>query len=63
MYRSMVLRLYHASESSGRSIKAQMLGPTPRGSGSENLGRGLRVCISNKFSSETEAASTQKTTL
>lgn len=54
--RSMVLNPEWATESSGRPIKVQMLGPIPRVSASVALEWDLRVFISNKFQSEADAA-------
>lgn len=39
------------------NLLKQSAGPTPRASDSVELGWGLRMCVSNKFSGETDAAS------
>lgn len=52
----MVLRLAHALKFPRGRVKTQATRPHPRVSDSVGLGWGASTCISNKFSSETEAS-------
>lgn len=47
-----VLKLYHAPESSVRLVKTQIAEPHPRVSDSVEQGWGPRFCISNKYSGD-----------
>lgn len=48
-FRSVVLKLPHASESPRYLIKTQVAGSAPSISDSRDLGWGLRIFISNRF--------------
>lgn len=56
LYKILVLKLEHALKFPGGCVKTQTVGPHRRVSDSVGLGWGASTCISNKFSSETEAS-------
>ena len=53
---TVVLKFECASESPGVLIKAQLSGPHLQNSDSVGLGWGTKICISNKFSDDANAA-------